>query len=82
MIEATEFGLQDIAYQSEQPTGTLRLTMPAGLVQSKLTDQIARFAITYPKVSFKIDFFDVRRNLIADGIAKSWLLARRMGLYL
>ena len=67
MIEAAESGLQDIAYQADQPSGTLRLTVPAGLAQSKLTDQIARFALAYPKVSLSIDFFDTRRDLIADG---------------
>ncbi|MDP5055203.1 MAG: LysR family transcriptional regulator [Congregibacter sp.] len=67
MIEAAESGLQDVAYQSDQPSGTLRLTVPAGLVQSKLTDQIARFAIAHPKVRVSIDFFDARRDLIADG---------------
>jgi DNA-binding transcriptional LysR family regulator len=67
MLEAAESGLQDIAYQSEQPSGTLRLTVPAGLVQSRLTDQIAQFALAYPKVSLSIDFFDTRRDLIVDG---------------
>lgn len=67
MLEAAESGLQDIAYQSAQPSGTLRLTVPAGLAQSKLTDQIAQFALTYRKVSLAIDFFDTRRDLIVDG---------------
>lgn len=67
MLEAAESGLQDIAYQAEQPSGALRLTVPAGLVQSRLTDQIARFARAYPKVSLSIDFFDTRRDLIVDG---------------
>lgn len=67
MVEAAEAGLQDIAYQADQPSGTLRLTVPAGLAQSKLTDQIARFALAHQKVSLSIDFFDTRRDLIADG---------------
>jgi DNA-binding transcriptional LysR family regulator len=67
MLNAAESGLQDIAYQAAQPSGTLRLTVPAGLVQSKLTEQIAQFALAYPKVSLSIDFFDARRDLIEDG---------------
>jgi DNA-binding transcriptional LysR family regulator len=67
MIEAAESGLQDIAYQADQPSGTLRLTVPAGLAQSKLTEQIAGFALAHQKVNLSIDFFDTRRDLIADG---------------
>jgi DNA-binding transcriptional LysR family regulator len=67
MLDAADAGLQDIAYQSDQPSGVLRLTAPAGLAQSELTDQIARFALAYREVHLTIDFSDTRRDLIVDG---------------
>ena len=45
MIEAAETGLQDVSNQSHQPSGVLRVTVPAVLTQSRLTNQMAAFAI-------------------------------------
>jgi len=67
MINAAESGLQDISNQTNQPSGILRITVPALLSHSALMDQFARFAVDYPQVQLSIDFSDTRRDLIADG---------------
>ena len=67
MIEAAESGLQDIVSHAEQPSGTLRITAPAALAQSEVSNQCAEFSLTYPQVQLLIDFSDTRQDLIADG---------------
>ena len=67
MIEAAESGLQDIVSHAEQPSGILRITAPAALAQSEVTNQCAEFSLAYPLVQLLIDFSDTRQDLIADG---------------
>ena len=67
MIDAVESGLQDIAQQTLQVSGNLRMTVPAVLGQSALTDQCAKFAIANPKVHLDINYSDARQDLIANG---------------
>ena len=67
MIRAAESGLQDIVHQTQHLSGTLRLTAPAVLAQSRLMDQLAKFAVAYPRVNMSIDFSDDRRDIITDG---------------
>ena len=75
MIDAAETGLQAVADQTRQPSGVLRVTVPAVLAQSELVDQFAGFAIANPHVQLSLDFSDVRRELIGDGFD----VAIRMG---
>lgn len=67
MMEAAEAGIQDITNKTEQPTGVLRLTVPAIMANSPITGQFARFALTYPEVRITLDYSDLRRELIEDG---------------
>ncbi len=75
MIEAAENGLQSVSDQAREPSGELRLTMPAVLARSKLVEQIAGFTVANRKVQLTIDFSDSRKSLIGDGFD----LAIRMG---
>lgn len=75
MLDAAEAGIRDIANQTHELSGILRLTTPAVLTQSQLMDQLAEFSITYPRVNLSIDFSDDRRDIISDGFD----LAIRMG---
>lgn len=67
MIDAAEAGIQDITNKTEQPTGVLRLTVPAIMANSPITGQFAHFALTYPDVRITLDYSDSRRELIEDG---------------
>lgn len=87
MMDAAEAGLQDIVSHTHQPSGMLRITAPAFLAQSALTNQLAEFSLAYPDVQLAIDFSDARQDLIADGydialrageMADSSLMARKL----
>jgi len=67
MVEAAESGLQMLSSQSSQPSGVLRITIPAIFTQSVLMEQLAEFALEYPKVELYLDLSELRRDLIADG---------------
>jgi len=75
MVVAAEDGLQSVSDQTPEPSGELRITMPAVLAHSKLVGQLADFSITNPNVRLSIDFSDTRKSLIGDGFD----LAIRMG---
>lgn len=75
MINAAEAGLQSVADHGRQPTGVLRVTVPAVLAHSKLMGRIAAFSTGYPRVQLDLDFSDTRREVIGDGID----VAIRMG---
>ncbi len=67
MVEAAESGLQIVSNQSNQPSGVLRVTMPAIFSQSILMEQLAEFALEYQKVELSLDLSETRRDLILDG---------------
>lgn len=67
MLDAAESGIQEISHQTNQPSGMLRITVPALLSQSVLMDQLAEFALAYSQVKLSIDLSDARRDLLADG---------------
>ena len=77
MIDAAETGLRELSNQPQQLSGTLRVTLPAVLAQSRLIYRVAAFSDESPNVRLSLDFSDVRRELIADGfdvaIRMGWL---------
>ena len=77
MIEAAEAGLLAVSDQAGAPSGELRVTAPAVLAHSQLTDRIAGFSNAHPKVHLQIDFSDARQELIGGGydvaIRMGWL---------
>lgn len=75
MLKAAEAGLDEVAGRSRQPVGRLRVTAPAVLAAAHLVDDLAAFAAAHPGVELSVDFSDVRRDLVGDGID----LAIRMG---
>ncbi len=76
MLDAVESGLNELRGHSEEPSGTLRVTMSSALSQSRLIDDIAAFSMRYPKILLRLDFTDERRSLVNDG----YDLAIRTGL--
>jgi DNA-binding transcriptional LysR family regulator len=67
MIEAAENGLHEISSHTDQPSGILRLTLPAILSESEIIRHLADFSDQYPLVQLSLDFSDDRRDLISDG---------------
>jgi len=88
MIDAAETGLRSVSDQTREPSGELRITMPAVLARSRLVEQIAGFLLANRKVQIAVDFSDTRKSLIGDGfdlaIRMGWLkdsalVARKLG---
>ena len=88
MIDAAEAGLRSVSDQTREPSGELRITMPAVLARSRLVEQIAGFLLANRKVQISVDFSDTRKSLIGDGfdlaIRMGWLkdsalVARKLG---
>jgi len=75
MLEAAEDGLQSVSDQTPEPSGELRITMPAVMAHSQLVAQLAEFSTASPNVELSVDFSDTRKSLIGDGFD----LAIRMG---
>ncbi len=67
MLEAVEGVFSQLSSTSSSPTGELRLTAPAVLVQSQLTDFLASFSMTHPGIKLILNYSDERRDLITDG---------------
>ena len=77
MLEAAEEGLDAINPLSSEPTGALRITAPAYIIQTALMDDFANFSHNFPKVDLKFSFSDRPSEIIKDGfdvaIRAGWL---------
>ena len=88
MLAAAEMGLDAINTLSENPTGSLHISAPAFVAQTRLMETFAEFVDAYPGVDISFHFSDRRSDLIRDGfdvaIRAGWLedselLARNIG---
>lgn len=68
MISAAQQGLNDISAQSSEPSGQLRVSLPALLARSPIIKHLAEFAQLYPKVSLQLSFTDLQQDLLKEGI--------------
>ena len=75
MIEAAEDFFSVATNQSTQLIGELNIAVPAVMQQTDLVNHMGSFAKLHSNVSMKIDFSDIRGNLIENGID----VAIRMG---
>ncbi|MEM9603455.1 MAG: LysR family transcriptional regulator [Pseudomonadota bacterium] len=77
MLRSAESGLDELNALSEEPSGALRISMPAFLAQGPLSTAIAQFALRHPNVSFSVSYTDHRVRLVEDGfdmnIRVGWL---------
>ena len=76
MLEAVESELLELSLTASEPSGELRLTVPSVLSQSHLTNLIASFSMSFPRIKLSLDFSDLRKDLIDGGFD----IAIRMGL--
>lgn len=75
MLNAAETGLDAVTSEARQPGGDLRVTAPAVLASGSLIDDIAAFAVKFPRVRLMLDFSDIRRDIVSGGVD----VAVRMG---
>lgn len=77
MLAAAEMGLDAISHSAKAPSGSLRISAPAFITQTKLMGSFADFVNAYPGVDIKFNFSDNRSDLIKDGfdvaIRAGWL---------
>ena len=66
MLEAIEVGLDSILPAAENPSGTLKVTMPSILVRSGLIEKIAQFCEELPNVKLHLNFTDKAVDLIEE----------------
>jgi DNA-binding transcriptional LysR family regulator len=71
-LEAAE---AELAPEAEQPTGTLRMTAPAGLSRHTLPQFVANYREAVPSVKIEVIFTNREIDLVAEGID----LALRVG---
>lgn len=68
MLNAAETGFEVALDGVGELSGELRVTVPALFANSPLADKIAKFSIAHPKVKLHLDFSEITRDVIADGI--------------
>lgn len=68
MVHAAEQGIHAALDGVGELSGELRVTAPALLANSPLADRITVFVKANPKVLLSLDFSEVTRDMIADGI--------------
>ncbi len=77
MLAAAEVGLDQISPNARVPTGSLRVSAPAFISQTKLMEAFTNFAREHPHVDMDFQFSDRRADLIKDGfdvaIRAGWL---------
>jgi DNA-binding transcriptional LysR family regulator len=75
MLKAAREGLDGLYQYAGNPSGKLRITVPAILQDGKFADDVARFMAFNPQVNLAIDFSDIRQPLVDGG----YDLALRIG---
>lgn len=68
MMLAAASGLDAVAGGVGDASGKLTITMPAGFIGGPLVDDLAAFALTFPRVELAISFSDHQQDLIREGI--------------
>jgi DNA-binding transcriptional LysR family regulator len=64
-----------VQHRQQEPSGRLRVSMPADFANVGMTAMIARFVATYPAVALELDLSPRRVDLVAEGFD----IAIRMG---
>jgi len=68
ILRSVEEGISSALDGVGELTGELKVTVPALFSSSPLAEKIAEFSKRNPKVRLSIDFSEVTRNMIEDGI--------------
>lgn len=71
MLASAESGLNELNAQTTEPTGALRLSLPAFMASGPLSTAIVRFSEQHPGVTFSVTYTDHRMHLIEDNFDMS-----------
>ena len=75
VVEEVEAAGALVQHRQQEPSGRLRVSMPADFANMGMTAMIARFVASYPAVSLELDLSPRRVDLVAEGFD----IAIRMG---
>lgn len=75
VVEAAAAGLDELSDRGSEPSGVLKIALPAILAQSTVTNRVVKFSKKYPKVRLELNYSDSIVELIGSGCD----LAIRMG---
>lgn len=67
MVDAASRGLDAVSGRSNTPTGTLRVTAPAFLADTRLSADLTSFSAAHPNVRLSLAFTEVTHDLLRDG---------------
>lgn len=77
MLHNANAGLNELNALTAEPSGALRISVPAFMVSGPITKAIATFSLRYPKTEISVSYTDHRMRLIEDGfdvsISVGWL---------
>lgn len=68
MLQAAEDGIEAALDGVSELSGELRITAPALLANSSIADAIVEFSAAHPRVQLSLDFSEVKRDVIGEGI--------------
>jgi DNA-binding transcriptional LysR family regulator len=68
MLVEAEAAQEAIDSLTAEPSGTIRLTCPIGLLNFHVGDMLARFMVQYPKVSIHLEATNRRVDVLGEGV--------------
>ncbi len=68
MLHSVELGINEVNALSNEPVGSLRISAPAFLANSKLTNSISHFIQKHPLVNISLSYTDHVIDLIDSGL--------------
>lgn len=79
MTAAAEQGLDAVSERAATPVGSLRLSAPAFLADTTLSEELGAFARAHPGVSVRVSFTDAPQDLLKDGLDLALRVGRLAG---
>lgn len=68
MTNVASSGLNALCSDSDEPSGSLTIALPAILSTGEMPSLLAQFCQRFPKVQLNVDFNNRKRNLIEEGL--------------
>ena len=68
MLSAANSGMDLLSSNQDEPSGSVKISLPTALSCSPLIEKFAKFSMEYPKVKVDILFSDTKHNIIEERI--------------
>jgi DNA-binding transcriptional LysR family regulator len=67
MLRAAETGVNEINTLSLEPSGSIRISLPAFMTSSRISTSLAEFVRLYPRIKLSVSYTDLPIGLTNDG---------------